>query len=96
MNKELYDTISGILIAQFHVDPAVVRPDATLETLGLDSLTLMEFVFSVEDRFNLRIPEDKLDPRQAGFTLERVVQVLDGELLATSSPAAAASASSPS
>ena len=92
MNKELYDTISGILITQFHVDPSVVRPDATLETLGLDSLTLMEFVFSVEDRFNLRIPEDKLDPRQAGFTLERVVHVLDGELLATSSPAAAASA----
>jgi acyl carrier protein len=53
-------------------------------------------VFAVEDRYNLRIPEDKLDPRQAGFTLERVVQVLDGELLATSSPAAAASASSAS
>jgi acyl carrier protein len=96
MNKELYDTVAGILTAQFHVDPTVVRPDATLETLGLDSLTLMEFVFAVEDRYNLRIPEDKLDPRQAGFTLERVVQVLDGELLATSSPAAAASASSAS
>jgi acyl carrier protein len=93
MNKELYDTVAGILTAQFHVDPAVVRPDATLETLGLDSLTLMEFVFAVEDRFNLRIPEDKLDPRQAGFTLGRVVQVLDGELLATSSLAAAAGAS---
>jgi acyl carrier protein len=93
MNKELYDTVAGILIAQFRVDPVVVRPDATLETLGLDSLTLMEFVFAVEDRFNLRIPEDKLDPRQAGFTLERLVQVLNGELLATSSLAVAAGAS---
>jgi acyl carrier protein len=96
MNKELYDTIADILTAQFGVDAAIVRPDATLETLGLDSLTLMEFVFSIEDHFNLRIPEDKLDPRQAWFTLECVVEVLDGELLAASSPAAAAGASSTS
>jgi acyl carrier protein len=87
MNKELYDTVAGILTAQFRVDPAVVRPDATFESLGLDSLTLMELVFAVEDRYNLRIPEGKLDPRQGGFTLERVVQVLDSELLANSSAA---------
>ena len=30
----------------------------------------MEFVFAVEDRFSVRIPEDKLDPRQAGVTLD--------------------------
>ena len=47
----------------------------------------MELVFAVEDRYNLRIPEGKLDPRQGGFTLERVVQVLDSELLANSSAA---------
>jgi acyl carrier protein len=89
MNKELYDTVAEILTAQFHVDPAVVRPEATLDQLGLDSLTLMEFVFAVEDRFDSRIPEDKLDPRQIGFTLERVVQVLDDELLAKASALAA-------
>ena len=90
MNKELYDTVAGILIAQFHVDATVVRPDSTLEILGLDSLTLMEFVFAVEDRFHVRIPEGKLDPRQAGLTLERVVLLLDQELRATVTPAAVA------
>ena len=33
MNKELYDTVAGILTAQGRVDPAVVRPDATFESL---------------------------------------------------------------
>jgi acyl carrier protein len=80
MNRDLYDTVAAILTSQFGVDAALVRPDATLESLGLDSLTLMEFVFAVEDRFDTRIPEGRLDPRQAGFTLERVVQVLDDEL----------------
>jgi acyl carrier protein len=88
MNREHYDTIADILVSQFDVDAAVVRPETTLEQLGLDSLTLMEFVFAVEDRFDARIPEDKLDPRQAGFTLEHIVQVLDDELLAKAGGAA--------
>ena len=29
----------------------------------------MEFVFAVEDHFSVRIPEEQLDPRQAGITL---------------------------
>jgi acyl carrier protein len=96
MNSELYDAVAGMLTEKFHVDAAVVRPDATLESLGMDSLTMMEFVFAVEDRFDRRIPEDKLDPRKAGFTLERVVQVLEEQLLASpSAPAAAGASGSP-
>ena len=52
--------------------PAAVRPQVALDQLGLDSLALMEFVFAVEDRFDVRIPEDRLDPRQAGVTLEQL------------------------
>ena len=92
MNRQMYDEVAAILATQFQVDPAVVRPEATLESLGLDSLALMEFVFAVEDRFDARIPQDKLDPRQAGFTLERVVQILEDEL-ATARAGEASSAS---
>jgi acyl carrier protein len=92
MNTQRYEAVADLLVKQFKVDPAVVRPDSTLEQLGLDSLTLMEFVFAVEDHFDVRIPEDKLDPRQAGFTLERVVQALDDELLAKATPPTATDA----
>ena len=37
----------------------------------------MEFVFAVEDAFHLRIPEDKLDPREAGITLQRLCEVIE-------------------
>ena len=63
------------------VDPAA-RPEATLDQLGLDSLALMEFVFAVEDRFEVRIPEDRLDPRQAGVTLAHLAQLLDDAVAA--------------
>jgi acyl carrier protein len=80
MNTDIYDEIAQVLTSKFQVDPARVQPDATLESLGLDSLTLMEFVFALEDHFSVRVPEDKLDPRQAGVTLEHLAGLLDDEL----------------
>ena len=79
MNPQLFDDIVAILRDKFQVDTAALRPDSTLESLGLDSLTLMEFVFAVEDQYSVRVPEDKLDPRQSGITLGHLVQLLDDE-----------------
>ena len=77
MNRSTFDAVSSVLVDKFKVDAEKVRPEATLEQLGLDSLALMEFVFAVEDRFDVRIPEDRLDPRQAGVTLEHLAVLLD-------------------
>lgn len=82
MQPSTFDAIALVLAEKFHVDASLVTPRSTLETLGLDSLGLMEFVFAVEDRFDVRIPEERLDPRQAGITLEQLATLID-EAVAT-------------
>ncbi len=77
--------IAGILADGFQVEPERIAPDATLESLGLDSLALMEFVFAAEDRFEVRIPEERLDPRQAGVTLEALAGLIDAAVSAKGS-----------
>lgn len=77
MPSPVYNTIAAILQRDFKLSPEQVRPETTLVDLGLDSLALMEFVFAVEDTFRLRIPEDRLDPREAGITLERLCGVVE-------------------
>ncbi len=77
MNPSTFDAISAVLIEQFHVEAGTLGPQVALAELGLDSLALMEFVFAVEDRLGIRIPEDRLDPRQAGVTLEQLALLLD-------------------
>ncbi|MDB5828897.1 MAG: phosphopantetheine-binding protein [Variovorax sp.] len=72
-----FNTIAGILRSEFKVEAAAIQPATTLTDLGLDSLALMEFVFAVEDAFHLRIPEERLDPREAGITLQRLCEVID-------------------
>ena len=76
----VFETIADLLIKKFEVAPELVKEDALLEDLGLDSLGLMEFVFALEDAFNLRIPEDKLDPTQSGISLQQLSSIVQEAL----------------
>ena len=82
MQSSTFAAITSVLVEGFHVDAAVVSPAAALDQLGLDSLALMEFVFAVEDRFDVRIPEERLDPRQAGVTLAQLATLIDDAVAA--------------
>lgn len=77
MTSNTFDTVARILVNDFHLDAAQVTPETGLLDLSLDSLGLMEFVFAVEDAFKIRIPEERLDPREAGITLQRLCGVID-------------------
>ena len=82
MTSSVFEAISEVLVSQFHVELDKVLASSKLADLGLDSLSLVEFVFALEDRLGLRIPEDKLDPRQAELTLDDVRQALEDALQA--------------
>ncbi|KAB2893199.1 MAG: acyl carrier protein [Burkholderiaceae bacterium] len=92
MNTDIYTTLTGLLEQKFHLEPARLRPDVTLEELGLDSLSLMDFIFNAEDAYRLRIPEELLDPRQSGITLQHICEVIEGQLAAQPAPAQGAAA----
>ena len=48
-------------------------PGATLESLGLDSLAVIEFLFQIEDQFKIQIPDQASPPR----TLDEMVQLIE-------------------
>lgn len=77
MNKDTFTLLSELLVDQFGVDASIIHPEVKLSDLGLDSLSLMEFIFAAEDAFSLRIPEEKMDPHQADLTLGSICVVID-------------------
>lgn len=40
------------------LDPATVKPDSTFESLGIDSLDVVNIVFELENTWKIKIPED--------------------------------------
>jgi acyl carrier protein len=74
---EIFETLKKILVDQFQVDEDLVKLESTLTDLGLDSLTLMEFIFAAEDAFDLRIPEARLGQDMSAITLQKVCSEID-------------------
>jgi acyl carrier protein len=68
--KELQDLIQE----KYGIDPATLDPNASMRGAGIDSLALVEFLFEVEDRFALSLPDEysNID------TLADLARVVDG------------------
>ncbi len=71
-----------ILSKQVRKKPDQLTLETTLESLGIDSLGMVEIIFSLEDGFNISIPESSdIQQRFKGFaTVADVVQMV-GTLL---------------
>ena len=52
------ESIRDILVKKYSLPRESINPDATLESLKLDSLDLVETLFEVEDEFHIRVPQD--------------------------------------
>ena len=71
------DTLTDILARDYGVSPESVTPASTLATLGLDSLSILELMFKIEDRYDLKITDDT--PTDL-VTIGDVVKFIDGLL----------------
>lgn len=76
-SSEIYSSLIDLLKNKFEVSVENITPSSTLSELGLDSLSLMEFVFAAEDAFYIRIAEEDLDPRQIGTTLSDISNIIE-------------------
>ncbi len=72
------DALKQLLHDQFGFDTATLDPAAPLVDYGLDSLSLAELMFTVEDHFDIEFPPDRQDLP----TLAAIVDVIDGLKLA--------------
>ena len=68
-----FDKVQTIFVKKYDLSPERIVPEATLESLGLDSLDLIELLFEVEEEFNIRVPQEGV----AGVRSATVQQIVD-------------------
>jgi acyl carrier protein len=71
------DTLQDILVRDYDLDREQLGPDAVLASLRLDSLSLLELMFKIEDNYCLKITGDT--PTNL-VTVNDVVVYIDGLL----------------
>lgn len=53
------DELKQLIKSSFGIEPETIKADSSLAEYGLDSLSLVELIFVVEEHFNLDIPSAK-------------------------------------
>ena len=53
------ERVQALAVKKLQVDLASLSPETRLDQIGIDSLSLIEFLFLLEDEFHVRFPEDK-------------------------------------
>jgi acyl carrier protein len=51
------EEIQDLIYKKYGVEPAALDPHASMRGHGIDSLTLVEFLFSIEDHYGISVPE---------------------------------------
>lgn len=69
------ETLQDILVRDYGLPLDRLSPDAALDTLGMDSLSLLELMFKIEDGFHIKIPGE---PPSDLRTVQNVVDYVDG------------------
>jgi acyl carrier protein len=72
VKESVRDKVVAILAEQAVLDPAEIRPDATLADLGIDSLGLVETIFAIEEAFDVQVPFNANDPKASDFDISTV------------------------
>ena len=72
------ERLAALLEREFSLAPSQLHPDATLESLDIDSLRLIEIVFAVEEEFGITMPQDQGEIRGRVKTLGDLAALIEG------------------
>lgn len=72
------DKVIAIIAEQAVLEPSDVTLDSTLESLGIDSLGLVESIFAIEEEFDITVPFNANDPSESDFDISTVASIVAG------------------
>ncbi len=78
MSDDVSKRVTQIIAEQAMLDPEVIKPETTLDDLGLDSLALVEVVFGIEEAFDISVPFNANEPTASDFDISKVAHIVAG------------------
>jgi len=59
MNDDLADKIKSLIAEHFGIEPDKLTPETEIASFGIDSLSMIEFMFQMEEKFNIRMVDSR-------------------------------------
>ncbi len=75
---DIKDRVITIIAEQAVLEPSDVTLDSTLQDLGIDSLSLVESIFAIEEEFDISVPFNANEPEASEFDISSVRTIIAG------------------
>lgn len=75
-------TVQKLIAGELDLDPATLDPNLPLQDLGIDSLTVMECLFKIEDEFKISVSDTS---NLTVSTLQDIANMVDALVAAKAS-----------
>ena len=76
MSDDIAEKVIEIIAEQAVLEPSDVAMNQTLEDLGIDSLGLVEAIFSIEEAFDIQVPFNANEPEKSDFDISSVSAIV--------------------
>lgn len=76
MTTTTADRLRAIIAEQAMLEPEQITDDATPESLGIDSLGLVESIFAIEEEFDISIPFNANEPEKSDFDISSIGSII--------------------
>lgn len=73
MSASTLQRVKGLFVEKLKLNEAELTPASTLDSLGLDSLDKIEFMFTIEEEFNIKIPDREVQIN----TIQDLIDTID-------------------
>ena len=78
MLDDIETRIVSILAQQALIPESDITLNSNLNDLGLDSLSVVEIIFSLEEMFDITIPFNANEPTKSEFIIDSVATIVSG------------------
>ncbi|HDY94470.1 MAG: acyl carrier protein [Sulfitobacter litoralis] len=72
------DQVISIIADQAFLTPSDVSMSSTLDSLGIDSMGIVESIFAIEETFDVSVPFNANQPDATGFDISSVASIVAG------------------
>ena len=76
MSKTVKERVIEIIAEQAVLEPSDILIEQSLEDLGIDSMGLVEAIFSIEEEFDIQVPFNANEPAKSEFDITSVGSVV--------------------
>ncbi|MCD8151091.1 MAG: acyl carrier protein [Clostridiales bacterium] len=57
----MFEEIREVIAEQLEFDPDDIKPESTWEELKIDSLDIVDMMFTLESQYDIELPEDEME-----------------------------------